>query len=605
MNLRTKRRITLCTACCFFLIAGIEYALIFPSLCKYVTHRFKPPDYVIAVVISACSLTGLFVSPFVGMWADATRNVRSVLLVVNLGAVVGNLLYFTGISHWLLLIARLLSGLGAGTAAVILADVARSTVEKDRTAMFALLAGFRELGIVVGSSFNVTLRKMDLSTVPKVVGVHPLDGYSFSTLLMAFLWLAMEAGFFWAYFNLAELCHQQRLEDTLQCSYLEASMGNVSECVPPPSPLPPRSDQADSISYAGEVTAPHRHTHPMLQPPLMGSLNSDLAKMHRSPLNLSMDEGDLFSDVMIETAERFILSSESAHPNAALRGAFGAPPSISDFEQSATHSASENARSESVVPETQVLHRYCSEYIREDTVVLLAIAFLVTYSQTALQFALYPIANDVYGYTEDKSVAISIVCGVEVLLVFAGVHILSRQLSDRLLLLVGLVFTCAGTFLWLGFSFIPKPEPNSLPLFVLGTAVALFGMPMLTVCTSSLISKVTNSKHQAVMLSLFMGVMQLGSTLGPLWAEGSMEHRSLLFGVPCGLSILFTVLFLASFPQLGQQCTTNENGAEVEEGQCEPSKQRTNEQLQDTSFLNGVIAVFCCFRSNGSTSREK
>lgn len=396
MNLRTKCRITLCTACCFFVITGIEHAVILPSLWMYLKDRFESPDYAIALVISACCATALFVSPFVGVWADGTHNVRSVLLVVNLAQFVGSLLYFVGISHWLLLVARLLSGLGTGTAAVILADAARSTSEKDRTATFALLAGFRELGIVVGSSLHVFFQNENLG-----VGVLPLDRYSIPALLMAFLWLLMEACFYWAYFNMAQLSHQQKLEDTLQCSYLEASMGNVSECVPPPSPfpqhreLPHDSDQADSISCsAGVLSSHHRHPHRMIQAPLMCSLNSDLAKMHRSPLNLSLDEGDLFSDAMIETAERFILSSESANPGAAFRSILGAPSSVSDIEQSATHSMSDNARAESIVPETQVLHRYCSEYIREDTVVLLAIAFLVTYSQTALQVSCATITLD-------------------------------------------------------------------------------------------------------------------------------------------------------------------------------------------------------------------
>nr|XP_054918548.1 uncharacterized protein LOC126546346 isoform X1 [Dermacentor andersoni] len=569
MNLRTKRSITLCTACCFFVITGIEYAVILPSVWMYLKNCLESPDYAIAVVISACCLTGLFVSPFVGVWADGTRNVRSVLLVVNVGQFAGSLLYFVGISPWLLLVARLLSGLGTGTAAVILADTARSTTEKDRTATFALLAGFRELGLIVGSSLHVVFENENLS-----VGAFPFDRYSIPALLMAFLWLLMEACFFLAYFNMAQLCHQQKLEDTLQCSYLEASMGNVSECAPPPSPFPQHRelqhdlDHADSISYSAGGPSSHHpyHPHRMIQAPLMCSLNSNLAKMHRSPLHLSLDEGDLFSDAMIETAERFILSSESANPGAAFRSTFSAPPSMSDIEQSATHSTSDNVKSESIVPETQVLHRYCSEYIREDTVVLLAITFLVTYSQTALQAALYPVAKEYYHYGELKSIAIYLVCGVEVLLVFVSIHILSRQLSDRLLLLVGLVFTCAGTFLWLGFSFVASPgRLSSLPLFVLGTAIDLFGMPMLTVCTSSLISKVTSSKHQAVMQSLYMGVMQLGCTLGPLWTGGTLQHKSMLFGVPCGLSVLFTVLFLASFPQLGQQQSVNENSEEAEE----------------------------------------
>lgn len=575
MNLRTKRRITLCAACCFFTIFGIEYALIFPSLWTHLSDRLKSPDFVIAVVISAYSMTGIFVTPFVGVWADGTRNVRSVLLVVNVGEIVGSLLYFVGTAQciakgtapWLLFVGRLLTGLGTGTAAVIMADAARSTAEKDRTPTFALLAVFREIGVVVGSSLNLGFEQLSPS--------FPLDGFSGPVLLMVLLWLLMEVAFFVAYFNMAQLLHRQRLEDTLQCSYLEASMGNVSESVAP-SPLPQRHDFLPSLSDEGRAptlaVASHYRPSPTFQAPLMRSMNSDLAKMHRNPLQLSLDEGDLFSDAMIETAERFILSSESQNPGGGtLRSvASGGPGSVSDFEQSATHSMSETAKSESLVPETQVLHGYCAEFIREDTVVLLAIALLVAYCQTALQASLGPLARKYPGYKESHGIIIYLMCGVEVLIVFAGIHILSRQLSDRFFLLVGLVFTCAGAFLWLGYSFIPdlgKWEIKSLPLFVLATAVDLFGMPMLTVCTGSLLSKVTSGRRQALMLSLYMGVTQLGCTLGHVWTTNdSLHHERVFFGVPCGLSILFTMLFLASFPQLGREDLRNESGTtETEE----------------------------------------
>ncbi|KAH9376746.1 hypothetical protein HPB48_010958 [Haemaphysalis longicornis] len=531
MNLRTKRRITLCAACCFFTIFGIEYALIFPSLWTHLSDRLKSPDFVIAVVISAYSMTGIFVTPFVGVWADGTRNVRSVLLVVNVGEIVGSLLYFVGTAQciakgtapWLLFVGRLLTGLGTGTAAVIMADAARSTAEKDRTPTFALLAVFREIGVVVGSSLNLGFEQLSPS--------FPLDGFSGPVV-----------AFFVAYFNMAQLLHRQRLEDTLQCSYLEASMGNVSESVAP-SPLPQRHDFLPSLSDEGRAptlaVASHYRPSPTFQAPLMRSMNSDLAKMHRNPLQLSLDEGDLFSDAMIETAERFILSSESQNPGGGtLRSVASGGPR--------------------------------KQFIREDTVVLLAIALLVAYCQTALQASLGPLARKYPGYKESHGIIIYLMCGVEVLIVFAGIHILSRQLSDRFFLLVGLVFTCAGAFLWLGYSFIPdlgKWEIKSLPLFVLATAVDLFGMPMLTVCTGSLLSKVTSGRRQALMLSLYMGVTQLGCTLGHVWTTNdSLHHERVFFGVPCGLSILFTMLFLASFPQLGREDLRNESGTtETEE----------------------------------------
>lgn len=65
-------------------------------------------------------------------------------------------------------------------------------------------------------------------------------------LLMAILWAMMELTFALSYFNLAHLNHKQRLEDTLQCSYVEASIGNFSVSVPP-SPHPPRRSPFSAV----------------------------------------------------------------------------------------------------------------------------------------------------------------------------------------------------------------------------------------------------------------------------------------------------------------------------------------------------------------------
>ncbi|CAN7945529.1 unnamed protein product, partial [Ixodes pacificus] len=356
-----------------------------------------------------------------------------------------------------------LAGLGTGASAVIMADVARSTEEKDRTSLFALLSGCRQLGLILGPSLSLGLQKLHLQ-----MGPFLLDGYSSPGLLMAFLWVLMEGALLWGYLNLAQLVRQQRLEDTLQCSYLEASL---------------QSEGAH----------------------LIGSLNEDVVKKqhHRCPIQLSLDDSDLMSDAMIESAERFILSSESTDPAVAVRTPFSIMGNASDdTEQSTSCSAAEvNLKPETAIPDTMVLRKYCSEYIREEVVVLLAIAFLVTYSQTLLETALAPLAKEFYGYGELRSSIIYLICGMEasILVVFIGVQLLSRRVSDRKLLLFGLVFMCLGAGLWLYFSLSAKPgQHKSLPLFILAAFVDLLGMPVLCVCTTSLISKVTTSEHQGL-----------------------------------------------------------------------------------------------------------
>lgn len=241
MNLKTKRKLTLFTACCFFVLTGIEYAIIFPSLWLYISTRFGSPSYMLGLIVSGFSLTGLVLSPFICVWADGTDNIRHVLLATNLAEIIGSFLYFVGFSHWVLFASRLLSGFGTAAAAAILADVARSTAEKDRTSLFALLSGFRQLGLILGPSLNIGLEKLNVQIGPLL-----LDKYSSPGLLMAILWAMMELTFALSYFNLAHLNHKQRLEDTLQCSYVEASIGNFSVSVPP-SPHPPRRSPFSAV----------------------------------------------------------------------------------------------------------------------------------------------------------------------------------------------------------------------------------------------------------------------------------------------------------------------------------------------------------------------
>lgn len=91
----------------------------------------------------------------------------------------------------------------------------------------------------------------------------------------------------------------------------------------------------------------------------IGCRNDSNGRKRDSLAHLSLDDGDLMSDAMIESAERFILSSESADPNAITR----APYCISsdDMEQSLSASCVENAvKLEPEVPDTEVLQMYCS-----------------------------------------------------------------------------------------------------------------------------------------------------------------------------------------------------------------------------------------------------
>ncbi|XP_022247577.1 uncharacterized protein LOC106464177 [Limulus polyphemus] len=173
---------------------------------------------------------------------------------------------------------------------------------------------------------------------------------------------------------------------------------------------------------------------------------------------------------------------------------------------------------------------YLDEYIRDEVIVLLGMAFISSFCQTTL----------------------------EIILVFVVIRIISKRFSDRSMLLMGVSILCLA----LGWSLacLPTAKPNdkgSLPYLIVGIIIDLLGIPFLFVCSTSLLSKVTSNKNQALSQGLRRTMVSLGCIIGPLWGGALLEprFRYILFAVPFAVCILITVMFLGSYRRL--KTTTN------------------------------------------------
>jgi MFS family permease len=76
-------------------------------------------------MILAVTLTDMFMGLLVGRYVDKVSRILPIVLVLNLFQIGGSLLYFVGISPAILLISRLIEGLGNGANVVFLTDVCR------------------------------------------------------------------------------------------------------------------------------------------------------------------------------------------------------------------------------------------------------------------------------------------------------------------------------------------------------------------------------------------------------------------------------------------------------------------------------------------------
>ncbi|XP_076000566.1 major facilitator superfamily domain-containing protein 8 [Genypterus blacodes] len=186
MDNHQKRNLTFFTIGLIFMLSGIEYAVILPTIWRYLQILEAPP-YFLGLGLSAFSLAGLLTGPFFGLWSDKTKTTKSIILFSNLFEIAGNFMYFIGYSKWLLLCSRLVAGIGAGAGSSIFGFLTRSTRPEERAGIFAAIMACRQAGLLVGPAFNLFLRLCDFKLGPFVVNKYTSPG-----IFMCLLWTLVQ-----------------------------------------------------------------------------------------------------------------------------------------------------------------------------------------------------------------------------------------------------------------------------------------------------------------------------------------------------------------------------------------------------------------------------
>ncbi|XP_034039929.1 major facilitator superfamily domain-containing protein 8 [Thalassophryne amazonica] len=181
-----KRSATFFTIGLIFLLNGIEYAVILPTIWRYLQILEAPP-YFLGLGLSAFSLTGLLTGPIFGLWSDRIKTTKTIILFSNLFEIAGNLMYFIGYSKWLLLCSRLVAGVGAGAGSSIFGFLTRSTSPEERAGVFAAIMACRQAGLLIGPAFNLFLRLCDFKLGPFVVNKYTSPG-----IFMCLLWVLLQ-----------------------------------------------------------------------------------------------------------------------------------------------------------------------------------------------------------------------------------------------------------------------------------------------------------------------------------------------------------------------------------------------------------------------------
>lgn len=160
------------------------------------------------------------------------------------------------------------------------------------------------------------------------------------------------------------------------------------------------------------------------------------------------------------------------------------------------------------------------EYIRDEVIVVIFTAFTVIFIQTSIETFLTPFTKDYYGWNETGNSILYSVCGVEIMLVFVMLTLITSKISDRLLMVIGLLgnlSTLLFLTIWLP-NAVPSHRIKDILLFAIPAFIQVFSLPLIVLPTISLLSKVTSIKNQGFtqgLRSVFVGIAQI---LGPNWA---------------------------------------------------------------------------------------
>ncbi|KAM4549315.1 major facilitator superfamily domain-containing protein 8 [Odontesthes bonariensis] len=257
MDNRRKKKLTFFTIGLIFLLSGVEYAVILPTIWRYLQTLDAAP-YFLGLTLSAFSLSGLLSGPLFGHWSDRTQTTKKIILFANLFEVVGNLMYFMGYSKWLLLSSRLVAGIGAGAGSSIFGFLTRSTAPEDRATVFAAVMACRQAGLLIGPAFNIFLRLCDFHVGPFTVNKYTAPG-----LFMCLLWILLQFAVVFMYWDLPPL-EKRKTNDNLVHKVEETPQGFVEDEEEGHEEVKPLMGSQELVGSYGSVvvTSNHCNNHP-------------------------------------------------------------------------------------------------------------------------------------------------------------------------------------------------------------------------------------------------------------------------------------------------------------------------------------------------------
>ncbi|KAL4220986.1 hypothetical protein ACF0H5_019251 [Mactra antiquata] len=548
-----KRRSYGVLGLCYF-IGGVEYAVILPTLWLYIKTDFEAKEYMLGMLLSGYSFAAIISGPLWGRWADKSRKPKLIISLGVLFQVIGNIMYFMGISVWFLLGSRLVAGIGGGAEAVIMAEVTRTSEEKSRTGIISTLVAVRQLGLIIGPGLNLFLRELNFY----VDGFY-VNKYNVPGAFMACIWMVFFFLFVSLYTDLHKLkkvsekkrsspkVKRSRSDEVVQghaIDHTDYDEDFYKEILPGPSDTKSINSQASSRSGTNDPDELMETAEDFMNEEFKDSRAfSPDRRCHRNARQTSMN--GLSSGKTID-----------GHTNMEDGGYGAIENGIMDERRSRNGSqdyidSTEEGLVDYLHGKSKLKFMY-HEYIREEIVTVIAVNFNSYFNQLALETMVTPLSLRLLNWGELENSIMYCLAGVEVILVFGIVTWLSKRLQDRVLIVIGSVILAIANS-WLIFV-VPRAQQytpaENIWKFIIGIILDMFALPFLVSASISLYSKITRKETQGLSMGLRRSVIGLATILGPLWAGSTITMPYIMFGAMLGLLAISLVMLLASFSKL-------------------------------------------------------
>jgi len=594
-TLKAKKRLMYVVFGLIFICGGIEYAVILPSLWLYLDNEYGAPEYMLGVVLSAYSVAATFCSPLWGRICDKTRKTRIIFMVCTCFEMGGSFLYFADISLATVVAARFISGLGAGSEAVVFAEVARYSTEKDRTGMISRLAAMRQVALLLGPGLNAFLKDADFKIGPFVVNSYTAPGAFlvciWFLLFMSVLLMYHEPSIIFPLLQDAEDIKTVDSENiTSSINHNEADLSITYDPHYDGGPNPNLSNLSDmSISNLDIGNSDDNSYSKTDNDTNQATLLLPEVRM-LSPSQDLMDTAEHFITVASQGADCNIAQNSNKHngdllydknhfnkdnykPEEEFVGGYtvSGEGDVNCFtdkrEGTSNHRRALTNNDDYIEHSSEVLEDvlddpvaregkwgfFCNEYLRDEIVTLLYVVFCTMFAQVCVETMVTPLTLKYLDFGELENSLFYCACGVEILIVFIIVATLSRWVCDRDLIIFGSLVNLASNcwLIWFLPSYAkPHDRDGNIVFFCVPVFLTVLSLPFLFVCSTSLYSKLTRKQTQGLSQGVRRAVVGCGTIIAPLWGSATVNQPYLLFGVLISLQALALLLLLGSFKRL-------------------------------------------------------